>query len=257
MPIKTNLSIDIPSREKFKQRIRLISAGSCHPTAFPQGEITIYPWDIQVDDWVVTRGKFSASSMYDIIPQIADMNGCPVDELYVGDATTILLVSRSLRHNCEIEFSPVCPHCEKTNKAEKVKIPDQLRKVGEKDVGWKGLDTITLPECKDEVTIRPLRVKDEKSIDLRSPEEQKAVATLTAHILLGITAVGGSSPDNLRELVRWFRALPPSDQDFLNEQVDKLHPRLDNDIQFQCDFCQEIFTHTIDLSKPFFRRAGA
>jgi hypothetical protein len=251
VPIKTNLTIDIPAREKFKQRIRLVSGGACHPTAFPNGEVTVYPWDVQVDDWVLTKGKFQNASMYDIIPIIADLNGASVEDLYVGDATTILLVARSLRHNNSIEFSPTCQHCKRVNKPETLKIPDQLRKAAEKPDGWSGFDTVTLPVSKDPVVIRPLRIKDEKAIEARSPEQVKSVQTLTAHILYGIVSVGGGVPDNLDELVRWFRSLNADDQDYLSNMVDQLHPRIDNEVDFMCDFCQEKFTHSIDLGKPF------
>ena len=253
MPIKTNLEVSVPSREKFKQRIKLISAGAAHPLAFPDGEITIFPWDIQVDDWVVTKGKMQKTSTYDLIPQLADLNGCPVEDLFVGDATTVLLVARSLRHNNSIQFSPTCPHCDKQNPPETIKIPEQLRKKAEKPLGWPGIDTITLPECKDVVVIRPLRVKDEKFIDSRTPEEVKAVPTLTAHILLSVVTINDTKADSVRELMQWFRAMQATDQDYLSQQIDDLHPRLDNDVEFLCDFCQEKFTHTLDLGKPFLR----
>jgi len=256
MAINSNLSIEVPSRERFKQTIRMLSAGACNPTAFPKGEITIYPWDISVDDWVVTKGKFQQSSMYEILPVLADLNGCKPDDLYVGDAATILLVSRSMRHGNSIQFSPVCPHCKEKNPPESVKIPEQLRKAGEKPIGWNGVDTIKLPESGDEVVIRPLRVKDEKFIEGRSAEEVKAIPTITAHLVACVVTVGGGKPDSIVEVVRWFRALSASDQDYLSRQVDELHPRLDNEVRFKCEFCQGEFGHKIDLEKSFFRSGG-
>jgi hypothetical protein len=253
--IKTKLSIDVPSREKFKQRIRLISGGACNRKAFPDGEVTVYPWDLSIDDWVLSQGR-KGSNLFELVPQVADLNGAAVDDLFIGDATTILLVSRSLRHNSVLEFSPTCPHCNRVNKPEKLKIPDNLRKVSERPIDWKGTDTITLPDCEDVVVIRPLRVRDEKALEERGAEEVKAVPTLTAHILATVVSINDSTPDNLRELLGWFKAMSANDQDFLNQSIDSCHPRLDNDVEFQCDFCNEKFVHTLDLSKPFFRRVG-
>lgn len=253
MPIKTKLAIDIPAREKFKQRIRLLSGGFVNPKAFPNGEITIYPWDIQVDDWMLTQGKNQGSNMFDIVPNLCDLNGADVNELFVGDASTILLVSRSLRHGNTIEFSPVCSFCNRTNKPESLKIPDQLRKLAEKPPGWGGTDKVTLPDSGDEVEIRPLRVGDEKAIDALKFDEAKELPSMTAHIIWGIVSIGGGKPDTRGELLHWFRALSPKDQDYLGSKVDELHPRLDNDVDYRCDFCGKIFTYTIEFNRNFFR----
>lgn len=256
VPIKSNMSVDSPSRERSKVKIKLISGGACNRKAFPDGEVTIYPWDISIDDWIVSSGKSQDKSLYEVIPKIADLGCAEYTELYIGDATTILLVSRSLRHGSTLEVKPTCTECSKVNKAEKIKIPDQLRKLAEKPLDWGGTDKVTLPDCKDVVEFRPLRVSDDKAINARSYEIAKDIPVIAAHIISTIVSVNGGAPDSVKELITWFRAASAVDQDFLNAAINDMHPRLDNEVLFKCDFCDEVFGYTLDLGKPFFRRPG-
>jgi len=219
--------------------------------------VTVYPWDIRADDeWIIINERNPRAKMYELIPKVADLNGASVDELFIGDASTILLVARSLRHNSLLTLSPTCPACKRQNAQVNVAIPAQLQKISEKPDGWPGTDTVTLPESRDEVTIRPLRVRDENEIELNVNSGLSKIPILTAHLLTGVVAVGGGEPDKFEELFTWFNALKASDQAFLRESVDELHPRLDNEIAFKCDFCEKPFSVSVDLTKSFFRRTG-
>jgi len=253
MAIKTKLTIDVPSRERLKQTITLLSQGAANPKAFPDGQITVYPWDVQVDDWLVKSGRNTDSSVFDVIPKLAELNGCDLDDLFVGDASTILLVSRSLRHGNKIDFSPVCTNCRKTNNVVTLDVPRQLRKLAEKPKGWGGTDTIVLPSIKDEIEIRPLRLKDEKAIENMTPEAAAMVPPVTARMCRAIVSVGGGKPDSVAEIVSYLRRLDPVDQDYLSEQIDALHPRLDSDVTFVCDYCGKQFVYTISFDRNFFR----
>lgn len=257
MPIRSNIAVSTTSRETDKLRIRLLSAGAANPRAFPGGMVTVYPWDIMADDeWIIINERNPNAKMYDIIPKVADLNGAKLDELFIGDATTILLVARSLRHNSTLTLSPTCPHCKRQNMQVSVAIPGQLQKMAEKPDDWPGTDTVVLPISNDEVVIRPLRIRDENAIEELGKSGERKVPTLMAHLLAGVVSVGGGTPDNFDELCAWFTALKATDQAFLRDKVDELHPRLDNDIAFKCDFCEKPFTVSVDLTKSFFRRTG-
>jgi hypothetical protein len=45
MPIKTNMKSLQPRRQVYKRELNLLSKGFSAPKAWPEGKITIYPWD--------------------------------------------------------------------------------------------------------------------------------------------------------------------------------------------------------------------
>lgn len=243
-----------PRRQAYSQKIHLLSGGFSSPTAFPNGEITVYPWDTSVDDWLAERLKKGNRNtlLFDLIPQVCDLNGCPIEQFVVGDVNTVLLVSRSIRYKNLIEYSHQCPHC-RAEGEDKIKVPEELGKIGEKGEGYPGFDTITLPDCQDVVKIRPLLVKDELNINARDEASKKLATDHVLHILFPIVEINGGKPDLIDDAVRWYGALSPNDMAFLEEQENVLYPHLDTEIPHNCDACGKSFKHTLDFNQDFFR----
>src|ERR1044072_4596149 len=122
MAIKTNLPGLEPRRERFKQEIELLSGGYTDRKAFPGGKITVYPWDSSVDEWFrkrIREGK-EGGVVWDIVSQIANLNGADYRKMVIGDVYTILLVSRSIRYQNEVVYTSRCPNCH-FNKKETIK----------------------------------------------------------------------------------------------------------------------------------------
>ncbi len=59
MPIQSKLPNLTPSSERLKKIIKLISGGYSLKPDIPDGLVTVYPWDSEVSEWVMTapRGK--------------------------------------------------------------------------------------------------------------------------------------------------------------------------------------------------------
>ena len=60
----------------MKATIQLLSGGYACPGAFPGGQITVYPWDRDVDHWQLERSQRGGSRrnlLYDLLPRIADL----------------------------------------------------------------------------------------------------------------------------------------------------------------------------------------
>ena len=98
-------------------------------------------------------------------------------------------------------------------------------------------------------------VSDEVAIENR--DSKLGVGDDLAHILAGVITVGGGQPDSIAELVGWFNALHPQDQQALTDVYETISPHLATNMKHMCNFCQKEFVHMLDLtSKQFFRGDG-
>jgi hypothetical protein len=255
MSFQSKLKTTQPRRVQFKKKIKLLSGGFVKPDSFPNGgEITVYPWDAEVDDWLANRGRKGdqTSVLYDLCAHLCDLNGCPIDSFVVGDVNTVLLVARAIRSNSVVEYEAQCPACNNLTE-EEIAVPDELGRVGEKAPDYPGWDEIILPDVEDVVRIRPLQVKDEKIITSRDATLRQLVSDRVMHIILPVVSINGGSPDGWEPLSRWYNAISPSDATFLEEQEIKLFPHLDTNIPHVCDRCGKHFKHSLDFNAEFFR----
>jgi hypothetical protein len=257
MAIKSNIDSTRSSREQYKREVTLLSHGYTNQEAFPDGLITVYPWDSHIDEWVRKNARSKESSsmfMLRLVEQLADFNGCSLDDFVVGDVSTVILIARAIRQNNVVAYIPRCPFCSSDNDEEVIKVPDDLEKMGEKSKDYPGFDEITLPVSKDVLNIRPLVVGDVRRLDGRNSMQKKQVADELASTLASIIDIGGGKPDSLDELLVWHKALHPQDQTYLDKAVEALSPHLSTDIKHTCDTCGRDFTKTLPLrDKEFFR----
>lgn len=254
MAFQSKLKSLQPRRLQYQKRIKLLSGGYVKPDAFPDGEINVFPWDANVDDWLAERVRKGNQNtvLFDLCAQVCDLNGCPLESFVVGDVNTVLLVARSLRYNSVVEYETTCPKCGNAEVAT-IKVPEELGRVGEKDQSYQGFDTITLPDSGDEVQIRPLQVKDEAIIMSRDTASKQLMTDRVMHILMPVVAINGGNPDAWEDVVRWYNALSPRDAELLEDSENELYPHLDTAIPHQCDRCRHKFKHTLDFTAEFFR----
>lgn len=248
--IKTNLQSLVPAREKFKRDITLLSHGYSMPDVIPDGKITIYPWDQDVDDWVVKAiRKTSVDQIpYEVIKKLVNL--ADVSKMVVGDVVTILLVARALARDSVVGYDSKCPSCGKTERAE-VRVPDQLERISEKSSSYPGWDVVTLPVSQDVVKIRPLQVSDELSALER--KDNDVVSRKLHRAIAALVAVNDGTPDSIEEALIWFRAIPPADFSFFTEQMELLSPHLGTEIKHKCDACGQEYAHELNLDGNFFR----
>src|SRR5574337_1222629 len=256
MPIKTNLKSLTPRRQIYKREIQLLSHGFSNPTAWPDGKLTVFPWDDAIDRWMVenVRKLQKQELLYGLLQVCADLNGGKVDDFVADEINVVLLVSRALTTDGVVVYNSVCPFCG-TKKQEQIKIPDELEKVGEKSSDYQGYDDIELPVVKDSVRLRPLLVRDEKTIIGRKDSDKRAIPDGELRTLMRIVTVGGQKPDTLEELVNWYRALAPKDAKFLEDQGRLITPHLNTSIPHVCDEpeCGRNFTQLLTIDTEFFR----
>lgn len=254
MAIQTNLTSLTPRREAYKRDINLVSGGFYARTAFPGGKVTVYPWDTNIDAWFQERLRQPKRdfALWEVAAKVANLNGVKYTDMPIGDILTILMVSRSILTDCVIEYTAMCPNCQRPH-PDKVRIPDELVPAGKKGDDYTGVDAITLPDCKDVVEIRVLTVGDEISISERSPEDKALIPDGLAAILFSVATVGGGRPDSKEEAIAWYNALSPKDADYLRKMRGVLNPQLDPDLTIKCDNCDRQFTHTLELQRDFFR----
>ncbi len=255
MSIQTNLKDLTPRRDKFKKVITLLSGGFSSRSSFPEGEITVYPWDSSVDAWFQDRAQKGKQDtlFYDLLERLCSLNGCRVTDFVAGDVTTVLLVARSLRNDGVLFYTSKCPSCGLTDD-ESITVPNDLQRVGEKDQDYPGFDKFTLPECEDEITTSPLLVGQEMDIADRSDEDKRNIPSAIAAVLYSIQTVGGSEPEDVVELFNWYQAISPSDVALLEDRINTLNPHLNQEIPHKCTKCDTGFSHTLSLDREFFRR---
>jgi hypothetical protein len=256
MPIKTNMKSLQPRRQVYKKEITLLSKGFSAPKSWPGGKVTVFPWDSEVDAFLLEKSKSNSHEnlLYGILEQVCDMNGASVDQFVFSEVNSILLVSRAIQFDGTIEYQSVCPYC-KTTDREVIKIPHELQPIGEKTVDYLGYDEVTMPECKDVVRIRPLLVRDQKKIESHD-DAWKDFSDRKLQILLAIVSVNDGAPDSLEEAAQWYDALSPADARDLEEKQVDLSPRLDNRLPHRCKICAREFFHTLLFDQEFFRPGG-
>jgi hypothetical protein len=257
MPIKTNMKDLQPRRQAYKREMTLLSKGFSAPRAWPGGKITVFPWDSEVDAYVLDQAKSNASGnlLYGMLERVVDMNGANVDQFVFSEINSILLVSRSIQFDGTIEYESVCPFCSARDR-ELIQIPHELAPIGEKPADYPGHDEITLPDCKDVVRIRPLLVKDQKRIEVRDSDALLKFSDRKLQILFSLVTVNDGQPDNVDEAAEWYDALSPTDARFLEEKQVDLSPRLDNRLPHKCKKCTRDFYHTLLFDQEFFRPGG-
>lgn len=253
MAIKTNMKDMTPSRTRLRKEITLMSHGYSCPEALPDGKITVFPWDADVDAWATERAQRGVKNfMWDLLTRVCDLNGCPIEKFVVGDVSTVLLVSRALSHNNQISYVATCPVCEHRH-VDSMSVPDQLARIGEKPANYPGYDTITLPDCKDVVKIRPMLIGDMMAIENRPEDVRKKYPDRVCRVLIPVVDINESTPDSFDELLMWYNALTPADKKFLTEQEDALYPHLNTDIDWTCDACGHEFQFPLVFNEKFFR----
>jgi hypothetical protein len=254
MPIKTNMKSLQPRRQVYKKEMTLLSKGFSAPKSWPGGKITVFPWDSEVDAFLLEQSKTGGKGnlLYGILEKVCDMNGASVDQFVFSEINSILLVARAIQFDGTIEYESVCPYC-KTTDREIIQIPHELAPIGEKAEGYVGHDEITLPDCKDVVCIRPLLVRDQKKIESRNDNAWLNYSDRKLQILLSLVSVNDGAPDNLEEADQWYDALSPTDARSLEEKQVDLSPRLDNRLPHKCKQCAREFFHTLLFDQEFFR----
>lgn len=256
MAIKTNLKTLTPRRQMYKKEITLLSHGYNNATAWPDGKLTVFPWDNSVDQWLMdnVRKLTKAELVYGLLKRCCDLNGGNIEDFVAEEINLVLLVSRALSTDGIVVYSSMCPFCG-AKKQEKIKVPDELEKAGEKTADYPGFDEIVLPIVQDRVKIRPLLVKDEQIIIERDEDRKKVVPDAELRTLMRVVDINESKPDTQDELVTWFRALHSKDAKFLEDEGHRLTPHLNTNIPHVCDDieCRRRFTHPITFDQEFFR----
>jgi hypothetical protein len=252
MPIKTNLQSMVPAKDKFKKEIVLLSHGYSMPTLIPNGRITVYPWDQTIDDWVLKNLKrFNINLLpFEIVKRLVNLKS--IDDMPLGDTTTVLLVAKALARDSKVTYTAECTNslCQHKERIEIV-VPDQLERISEKKDDYPGHDDIVLPACKDVVSIKPLLVKDQVSIINLS--EGDATPRRLYRASRAIKAVNSGEPDSPDEITTYLAALQPSDFDYLTDKMQELEPHLGTELKHKCDKCGTEYTHNLSLDAEFFR----
>jgi hypothetical protein len=256
MPIKSNLKSLVPRRQQYKREIELLSHGYNDQTAWPGGKLTVYPWDDATDRWMIenVRKLNKQDLVYGLLRICCDLNGGNIDNFVADEINVVLMVSRALTTDGVVVYNATCPQCG-AKKQEEIKVPDQLGKIGEKTADYVGYDEITLPMVRDKVKLRPLLVKDEKTIIGRKDADKKALSDAELRTIMRVVSIGDGNPETLDELVQWYRALHAKDSRFLEDEGRRITPHLDTNIPHICDEpdCGHKFIQSLTIDQEFFR----
>ncbi len=263
MAIKSNITDKRPRREKFKKVITLPSGGFANRTAFPEGKITVYPWDSLIDAWLTETAQKATSEerdklLFTVLEKVCDLNGCPLNNFVLGDVNAVLMTARSIQNQSKVEYITICPDCGHEEN-ESITVPDELELVGAKGPDYPGSDTVTLPGCGDVIELTPLRVGDQITITTRLPEAKAKISDHVALLIAPIVSINSTQPDRIEELYEWYMALPPDDAVFLEDRTDALSPHLNQEIPQRCERCNLVYGFRLVLDREFFRsgRLGA
>lgn len=254
MPIKTNLPNLSPARERFKTTITLPSGGYVDAESFPDGNITVYPWTVELDEWVVKRHGGNASKetiLHDVFPRLCDLKKCPADKFLLSEALLIWMVSRSIRNDQKVTFGTQCPACNATADMT-VGVPSDLEMTGEKPKGYPGFDEITLKDAKDVLHVTPISVGRSRAV-INRPVGPRKFGDSVCNLAASIVSVNGGKPDTMDEACGYVSALSMADYEALNTQVGDLNPGVSTKLNIECDACKHQYPHTLQFTDTFFR----
>jgi len=252
MAIKTKLASLTPARERCKRTITLLSHGYYAKTAFPNGDIEVFPWDSYADDILLSsREDLKLKALYSLIPRLCNLNGCKATAMLAGDAMTVLLVSRSFRTACMTQVSTVNSVGKKVSIT--VKIPDNLERVGEKDPGYAGVDVITLPDAGDEIGLRPLTIGDEITVEEMKSGKYAEHPADALRFITGLVHVGNGEVEDPEEALAYWNALSVPDQLHAVAEQDRLSPHLSNTATAVDITTGQEIKVTLNLGYDFFR----
>lgn len=256
MALNTKLVDLTPAKDRFRSKIKLLSGGYSDRETFKNGEITVYPWDTEVSEWFLERSRAVSGITLtrDILSRLTDIKPSEkLNKFVASEALLVLLVSRALVTQHKINYQCKCSHCGRDQPQESVVVPDELEKLGEKGPDYPGFDDVTLPDCGDVVRIRPLLIADELSIESRPAHTRARVSDGVARTLASIMTVGGGSPDSIEELIKYYRALSPTDVQFIEQEISDRSPQLNSKIQHVCNSCGKSFEFDLSFDATFFR----
>lgn len=253
--IKSNLPSLVPSSERLKQTIQLISKGYALKPELAVGQLTVYPWDEEISDWMITSSRAQDPLFTVAVVQKLTRLPSPLMERFVAsELLLVMLVARSLSTKGEINYKARCPHCQTVQASTTLKVPGEMGILGSKAEDYPGFDEITLPESKDKIRFRPLQV-----MHLRQAIEARAqmVASISengANLALSIQAVNDTLPESPQELFAYYLALPPVDVAYLKQKSKELSPALDTHVPHTCDAedCRSPFHYNLGLHYDFF-----
>lgn len=259
MAIQTKLKSLVPAADALKRELVLISGGYTVREECPGGKITVFPWDSEVSEWVVEQAEkdgsgtqFSAA----VVGRVTKLPAKTVDKLVASELLVIMLVSRALTSDGSLRYQAKCPHCGYLHPHSSIKVPEQLGVVGKKPENYPGYDTLILPAAQDEIKVRPLTVRDVALIE-EDVQFNKAsgLSRNSLNTMASIIEVGGGRPDSREELLTYFKALAPSDREWLTMKLNnEINPGLDVRIPHTCDkpSCKRDFTYNLGLNYDFF-----
>lgn len=260
MALKTNLKSLAPRREAFKKELILLSKGAGNRQAWPGGKLTVYPWDSNVDDLIINGAKRGGprNLLFEVLDKVCDLRGA-MDDFYSDEINLVLLASRAQASSGHIVYTATCPNpaCG-SQEQHTVSVPDELEPIAEKTESWPGYDDVRLPESGDHVRVHPLKIKDEKLLSERKPEQRALVPDSILRILMHISAVSADGtdwgqPGALDELVTWYNALSPTDAKHLEREQRNLSPHANALMEHKCDVCSRQYTHLLTFDTDFFR----
>jgi len=254
MPIKTNLE-DLRDRKlKFGVEIQLVSRAYFAPEILQDGMIRVFPWDTEVTSWTLRRMRQPRFHAYiaDLAQKLADWKDVDILRVPIGDINTVNLVGRAMAYPSPVHYHYNCPHCPHVG-TEVIKVPDALERKAEKPADYPGWDETILLDSQDEVRFRPMEVRDLIDVEERSEDSKRVIDDTTFNVCRQVVAVGGGTPTDMEEVVRWYRALSPSDAQQLLEDQKEAHPELETRIAYRCDACDGNFHFTLDFNTSFFR----
>lgn len=243
-----------PRRQAFKKAITLPSHGFSSPKTWPGGKITVYPWDSDIDEFLIEQSRKTTRQqlVYGLLGKLCDLNGAKVDDFVADEVQIILLVARALSTEGIVTYTSECPACGAKSQ-EKVKVPDDLQVVGEKKDDYPGYDDVPLPICKDVIRLRPLLVKDEQLIEGRTPDQKTKVSDARLRTMLPIVTINDSKADSLDELLEYMNVLHPTDLKTLESKEKELSPHLNANFRHKCADCGKLFDHALSFDQDFFR----
>jgi len=269
MALKSNL-FTVAGLAQVRE-FRLPSGGLPYRERFPDfpSTVIIQPYSFQTEGILVTNLQF-----LDKLRMVAEKvvtnfpDGFDFRELLSSDLVTILTLARALTYGEKYKFSSTCPACGTVEKHE-LKIPDDLpvRNWNQETMDQvRSETTITLPVCRDKISLHFMTVEEEKALgeSLAGTRKQMSDAALAASGLGNpklirtarkIATVNETRADTPEEMLEYLKKVQGADMVALLEGIKDAEPGLNFTWDMVCPVaaCATEYKEEMATSMEFFR----
>lgn len=240
--------------------VLLPSLGMFYDGALPEGKVRVRPLTTREEKLLISsraevRNKLIHTIVRDCIIE-EDRKKLPFEKYLVGDVIYLFIYIRALTYGADYMFFPPCSYCKKPMKVQIV-LPHDLGVYRFKEDSQEPFET-TLPKSGKVISLRLLRIEDEKAIDdfaktRRTEDDPEFAYRIARHV----TKIDGEEVTDTAKIVPLVESLHALDSEHIRETIIDNDCGVDMQLERDCSECGLRNDIYFEMTVDFFRSQSA